>query len=187
MRDLGRAGIAPVRPAVALLIAIALAAAPVAARAADAGSEKAPPRFKVRSVTGEPLELQRLLERGPVLLDFWATWCLPCIAALPELEGVRARLGPRGLTVIGISVDGPRNFPKVRPFATRLGLTFPIVLDEDGALQQRFQVKAVPTSVLIATDGRLVRVTPGWRPGETADLERAIEALLPDSTNTPAP
>jgi peroxiredoxin len=168
-----------VRPAAALALLLALAAAAGAAQAAETPRA---PRVQVKSVTGERLDLERLPERGPVVLDFWATWCKPCLASLPELEALHRRYGARGLTVIGVSVDGPRNFPKVRPFAQRLGLTFPIVLDEDGSLQQRFQVRAVPTSVLIAPDGRIVRVTPGWRPGETAALEQAVAALLPDST-----
>lgn len=145
------------------------------------------PPFKVKSVTGRVLDLAELRARGPVLLDFWATWCKPCLAALPELQALHERYAPRGLTVIGISVDGPRNFPKVRPFAQRYGLGFPIVLDEDGGLQQRFQARAVPTSVLISAEGRMVRVTQGWRPGETADLEAAIQALLPDSVGTATP
>ena len=145
------------------------------------------PPFKVKSVTGAVLDLAELRARGPVLLDFWATWCKPCLAALPELDALHRRYAPRGLTVIGISVDGPRNFPKVRPFAHRYGLGFPIVLDEDGSLQQRFQARAVPTSVLISAEGRMVRVTQGWRPGETADLEAAIQALLPDSVGTATP
>ena len=145
------------------------------------------PAFKVRSVTGQMLDLAELRTRGPVLLDFWATWCKPCLAALPELDALHRRFSERGFTVIGVSVDGPRNFPKVRPMAQRLGLGYPIVLDEDGSLQQRYQARAVPTSVLISTEGRVVLATQGWRPGETKALEAAIEALLPDSSITTQP
>jgi len=164
--------------------ALCLLAAAPSARAAE--PPLAPP-FQMRSVTGETLDLAQLRAKGPVLLDFWATWCKPCLAALPEVDALYRRFSSRGLTVIGVSVDGPRNFPKVRPFARRLGLGFPIVLDEDGSLQQRFQARAIPTSVLISTEGRMVRVTQGWRPGETADLERAINALLPDTTGAAQP
>ena len=88
---------------------------------------------------------------------------------------------------IGVSVDGPRNFSKVRPIAQRYGLGYPIVLDEDGSLQRSYQARAVPTSVLISTEGRMVHMTQGWRPGETEDLERVIAALLPDSTGAARP
>ena len=178
-------GLAPRRPAAAgLLLALTLVAGIGAGRAAQAPLA---PAFKVKSVTGEVLQLDTLRLRGPVLIDFWATWCKPCVASLPEVDSLRRRFGPNGLAVIGVSVDGPRNFSKVRPFAQRLGLGFPIVLDEDGSLQRSFQVRAIPTSVLISADGRQVRVTQGWRPGETEDMARAIEALIPDVTGPAQP
>src|SRR2546422_10394964 len=102
----------------------------------------------------------------------------PLSRSLPEREPPLRRYRDRGLTVIGISVDGPRNFARVRPFAAKLGLTFPIVLDEDGRLQQLCQVRAMPTTVLIDTAGVIVRVREGYRPGETRRLETAIERLV---------
>jgi peroxiredoxin len=164
--------------AVAALAAILLVTPP-GSRAAEPplATGRAVP-FKLKSVTGQSLELSRLLEQGPVLLDFWATWCKPCAVSLPELEGVHRRHAARGLTVIGVSVDGPRNYSKVRPFATRYGLTYPIALDEDGRLQQQYQVSAVPTSVLIGPDGRIVHFGQGFKPGDTERLEAEVEKLL---------
>ena len=104
----------------------------------------AAPGFRVQDVQGHTLDLAELLHHGPVLLDFWATWCTPCVQALPELEAWHRHYGPLGLTVVGVSVDGPRNFARVRPFVASRGLTFPIVLDRDGRLQQSYQVLAAP-------------------------------------------
>jgi len=136
------------------------------------------PAFRARTVSGDALSLEKLLARGPVLLDFWATWCHPCLAELPELEAVHRRYRDRGLTVIGVSEDGPRNFARVRPFAAKLGLTFSIVLDEDGRIQQLYQVRALPTTVLIDASGAIVTVREGYRPGDTRRLETAIEMLV---------
>ena len=136
------------------------------------------PDFRVRSVTGETLELSVLRSRGLVLIDFWATWCQPCLAALPEIESLHRRYASRGLAVVGISIDGPRNYAKVRPFGARLGLTFPIVLDPEGRLQESFGVIAVPTSILVDSSGTVVLATQGYRPGEGARLGAAIERLL---------
>jgi cytochrome c biogenesis protein CcmG/thiol:disulfide interchange protein DsbE len=159
-----------VTPAVlTLLIALPLHSAPRAAPA---------PRFKARTIDGQKIELDRLRRSGPVLLDFWATWCKPCLAAIPELQAMHKEYAGRGLTVVGISVDGPRNFAKVRPFVARLGIGYPVVLDEDGSLQQKYQVRAMPTTVLVDTAGSIVKVVQGFRPGEGAELKRAVEALL---------
>ena len=162
------------------LLAAALAASPAAAAPPSLLPQgpAAAPGFRVTDVTGRTLELDALRRRGPVLLDFWATWCKPCLEEMPLLERWYTRYGPAGLTVIGVSVDGPRNFAKVRPFAERLGATYPIVLDPDERLRHLYQVTAMPTAVLVDRDGavRLVRV--GYRPGEGAQMEAAILSLV---------
>jgi peroxiredoxin len=141
------------------------------------GSRAAPP-FTARTLDNRKLVLASLTHRGPVLLDFWATWCEPCVASLPELETIQRKYDARGLTIIGVSVDGPRNFSKVRPFVSRMDLTFPIVLDEDGSLQERYQVRAMPTSILIDGSGQIVHVQTGYRPGSNEEVEALIRGLL---------
>lgn len=145
------------------------------------------PGFKLESVGGAPLDLEALRGRGPVLLDFWATWCKPCLAAIPELQKLHEEYAPRGLTLIGVSTDGPRNFAKVRPFVARQGITYPVALDEDGNMQQKYQVRAMPMTVLIDTSGTIVHVTQGFRPGEGSRLRAAIDKLFPArAEETPA-
>ncbi len=141
----------------------------------------------LRALDGTRLDLAEQLAQGPVLLDFWATWCRPCERSLPATQRLHERFHERGLRVIGVSVDGPRNWARVRPFAGRLGLTFPLVIDQDGSLARRFRAGGVPTTVLIAPDGRVVRAHTGWLPGEDDSLAAAVSALLPESEATPAP
>jgi thiol-disulfide isomerase/thioredoxin len=136
------------------------------------------PSFRVTDVTGRTLDLDALRRNGPVVLDFWATWCKPCLEAIPMLEQWHRAYGPRGLTVIGVSVDGPRNFAKVRPFASRIGMTYPIVMDPDERLRHLYQVIAMPTALLIDREGNIRLVRVGYRPGEGADMEAAITSML---------
>jgi thiol-disulfide isomerase/thioredoxin len=136
------------------------------------------PRFRIKDLSGRTLDLDQLRQGGPVLLDFWATWCKPCHAAVPTLEAWHKQYGAQGLTVIGISVDGPRNYTKVRPFASRMGITYPVAIDQDGRLQQLYQVIAMPTAILVAPNGTIATVRVGYRPGENAALEEKIRALL---------
>lgn len=132
--------------------------------------------FRLRDLTGGSLDLETLRHRGPVLIEFWATWCGPCRAAFPELEALRKDFAGCGLTVIGVSTDGPRNAAKVRPFVAREGLTFPIALDLDGRMQQLYQVSQLPTAVLIDTNGVVVASRVGFRSGESA-LRQHVQAL----------
>ena len=79
------------------------------------------PPYTVVSLTGEMVALHE--SRGRVtVLNIWATWCGPCRGAFPELEELRKAHADCGLTVIGVSVDGPRNVAKVRPYVAREGL-----------------------------------------------------------------
>ena len=141
--------------------------------------EQAPaPAFHARDLDGHDVSLEELRSRGPVLVDFWATWCTPCRAALTELEDWRKRYGPRGLSIVAVSVDGPRNLAKVRPYVARLRVSFPVVVDDDGAIQGLYQVTELPTAVLVDTAGRVAATRVGFRRGETG-LATKLESLLP--------
>lgn len=174
----------------ALALATLFAFAPTFADAAPASVEpQGLPPLVLRLADGTTLALSERLGRGPILLDFWATWCRPCAVSLPSIQALHERYAARGLTVIGVSIDGPRNFSRVRPFASRLGLTYPIVLDEDGSLQERFRVRAVPTVLLFDENGALLEQRIGYRPGEEKTLAATIEkqlAATADSTGAPA-
>lgn len=165
----------------------ALCAIPAPHRDAAALEEAKAPAFRIKDVEGKTLELEKLLAKGPVLLDFWATWCKPCHAAIPELESWREAYGERGLTIIGVSVDGPRNYAKVRPFMKRMSIRYPIAIDEDGKLQQRYQVLGLPTAILIDREGRIASTRIGFDPAKSPAFAAAIEELLPEVVRVESP
>ena len=179
-------------PTIAALVLVLLAADGMSrARAAEESRDvvhdlltarpKAP-AFRVRGLDGQTLELAPLLAKGPVVLDFWATWCKPCLQALPEIQRVQERWAERGVTVVGISEDGPRNLAKIRPFAARYKIGYPLALDEDGSIQAAYQVRSLPTTFVIDRDGRIVHFQQGYRPGLENVLDEALRAVFADST-----
>jgi cytochrome c biogenesis protein CcmG/thiol:disulfide interchange protein DsbE len=137
------------------------------------------PDFNLRTPEGERLNLKALLASGPVLLDFWATWCKPCVKAMPKLSSIHEIYGPRGLTVIGVNEDGPRGQARVRPFLKARKVSFPVAMDLDGAVASRLQVSALPTTILVAPDGEIVLRQTGFGPEGEARLLRTIESMLP--------
>jgi peroxiredoxin len=110
------------------------------------------PAFTLPTADGGTLALEEL--RGQVvLLNFWATWCEPCRAEMPELDTLAREFGPRGFQVVGIDV-GERP-DQVRQFAAELKIAFPLVLDTDGQVYPAYGVMGLPTSYLIDAEGRI--------------------------------
>ena len=97
-------------------------------------------------------------ENRIVLLEFWATWCAPCLADFPNLERARAVYADRGLVILSISLDRAAR-SELQSFGRRHGVTWPVVFDgfgAAGAVARRFQVEYPPRSLLFDRCGRLV-------------------------------
>ncbi len=96
-----------------------------------------------------------------VVLTFWATWCGPCRAEMPSLERLQRQRGEAGLIVLGVSVDTGRK--SAAAFVEELGLSFPNLWDERGAVGRAYQATSIPLSYLIDPQGRVVSLARGAR------------------------
>jgi peroxiredoxin len=142
----------------------------------------APPEFSLSTPAGRTVSLAGL--RGHVvLLNFWATWCLDCRQEMPALEALHRRFGPRGLAVVG--VNAREGLTVARDYARELGLTFPLVLDADGAVMVRYGVIGLPTTFLIGRDGRAVALAVGVREWASAAAVEIVETLLATTPGEP--
>lgn len=100
---------------------------------------------------------------SPLLVNFWATWCPPCRAEMPDLQALQQRLAARGLRVLGISVDEDVNL--VREFLLKNPVGFPVLLDSRRVLAEGLlRLNTYPTSCLVGRDGVVVEVIYGARP-----------------------
>lgn len=115
------------------------------------------PAASWKTMSGESISLESL--RGKVvLLDFWATWCKPCVKSMPELDTLYRDYQKSGLVVVGVSVDqGEDRVKKVTRFLDKKPVGYPIVVDGDSnASWEAFGVAVLPTLFLIDRDGRVV-------------------------------
>lgn len=132
------------------------------------------PPFALKTPSGETVTLESL--KGKLLLvDFWATWCVPCVKAMPELQKLHEKYSAKGLTVLGVSLD-EEGAKKVVPFLakSRVKFTYPILLHGE-TIWQAWGVKSVP-SVLLVKDGQILQHWSGQI--DTKELERAIQTRL---------
>jgi peroxiredoxin len=110
-----------------------------------------------------------------VLVNFWATWCPPCRAEIPDFIAVREGLKTQGFEIIGVSLDeGGAN--DVIPFAQEFAIPYPLVLGNQDVVNRYGGIRGIPTSFLIDREGTIVQKWPGMI--DKATLERAVKAVL---------
>jgi len=119
-----------------------------------------------------------------VLLNFWATWCAPCVREMPSLDRLQAKLGAEGLAVVAVSVDRG-GAEVVKPFAARLNLTqMGLYLDPDSVLANAVGITGLPTTFVIDGEGRIVGALQGsaeWDAPEALALVRYYLSERPRS------
>ncbi len=113
-----------------------------------------------------------------VLLNFWATWCAPCVREMPALDRLQAALGGRGLQVAAVSIDRG-GVKAIRPFAKRLGLTqMGLYHDPKGALLRAFGVAGLPASFVIDRNGAITGAYAGPAEWDGPEARALIEFYL---------
>jgi len=112
-----------------------------------------------------------------VLINFWATWCVPCRREMPGMERLWRRFQDKGLVIVGISADRGKRM-KIVKFVDKLNLSFPIALDPDGQVRTTYEVTGLPFSYMIARDGRISGRIVGAREWDTSPATDLIELLL---------
>jgi thiol-disulfide isomerase/thioredoxin len=111
-----------------------------------------------------------------ILLDFWATWCGPCRIEIPHFVELQKQYGPKGLVVLGFSVDD--TVDRLKPFANEFQMNYPVLvgLGRDDVQDAFGPIWGMPTTLLISRDGRICRKNTGIQ--GKAKYERDINALL---------
>lgn len=136
------------------------------------------PVFRLRDLDNQWKEYEELKGSSLTILDFWATWCQPCLRSIPHLIEMSQEYSDRGVAFIGISVDGTRNQSKIRPFVESMGVEYPILRDIDSELMSDLGVTAVPTLLVYNAEGELVYFHEGYRPGDESVIRKEIESQL---------
>lgn len=136
------------------------------------------PNFSVTGLNGETVALESY--RGKiVLLDFWATWCKPCVHTMPSLQKLHDQFSTSNFSVLGVSID-EQGEKKVRAFVKKHRLTYPIFLDaKTNPAWETYKVKVIPAMFLIDASGQIVQQWTGEP--DFKEVERIVENLLKKS------
>jgi cytochrome c biogenesis protein CcmG, thiol:disulfide interchange protein DsbE len=135
------------------------------------------PAYSTETLDGKRFDLSA--EKGNVvLLNVWATWCVPCRYEIPELQTLHNRYVNDGFKVIGVSVD-ESGADNVKQFVSEEKITYPIALDAEGRVANVLQTTVLPTSVMIDRSGRIVwRKVGAVMPNETSALDALVKRTV---------
>jgi len=157
------------RPLIAITLGLALALVATQLASADKPARRAP-SFHLTTPHGS-VTLDSL--RGKVVLvDFWASWCVPCERSFPWMGALYDSLAPLGFEVVAINLD--KDVEASDAFLTRHPTRFTIAFDPDGTTAEAYQVTAMPSSFVIDRKGAIVLSHRGFDPKKTADIEALI-------------
>ena len=168
---------------VLLTILIAIFAAPTIFAQGESNSIKEVD-FTARTINGKRVQLKKLLENGPVVLDFWALWCVPCLKEMPHLQKILNDYQDQGLTVVAINQDSPSDHAKVKPYVRQKRFDFVVIIDEDKDLWDQFNITALPTTIVIDQSGNITYAHTGYKTGDEKELRSQIEALFATGSST---
>ena len=135
--------------------------------------------FTLKDVEGNNVRLADLLGKSVILIDFWATWCVPCVKELSHFQRFHDKYKDKGLVVLALSEDGPESVAMVKPYAKRYGYTFTILLDTESRVLALYNPRvALPYTLLIDRSGRIAQVHQGYSLGDEIKMEEEIVGLL---------
>ena len=143
----------------------------------------AAPDFTARTLGAPPRTKSLSDYRGQVvLLNVWATWCLPCRVEMPSIEKLHQAYAPKGLKIVAISIDDPGTDPQIRDFVNSFGLTFEVLHDSPNKITDDYQLTGYPETFVIGRDGVIRKKVMQATDWNSSDNRALIERLLAEKT-----
>jgi peroxiredoxin len=149
-----------------LACAAALAASPAGGPAPD---------FTLDSRGGKPLSLAQY-KGQVVMLNFWASWCVPCKQEMPLLESIQKKYSKLGFTLIGVNVEPDTK--AANAVLEKIPVSFPVVYDTESKVSKLYQVSGMPSTVIIDRKGQVRMLHKGYKPGDENEYLDSIRALI---------
>lgn len=129
-------------------------------------------------MNGNQINLSKLLEKGPVMISFWATWCSPCKEEMKKMQPIYEKYKDQGFTYLAISQDNQKSISKVKSFINANKYTFPVLLDLDKKIFEDYSGVGIPYSLIIDRNKKIIAKHLGYITGDEVKIEKEIEDAL---------
>ena len=144
-------------------------------------SENIIPNLKLKMLDGSKTTIHELVKDGPIMIDFWATWCVPCKKVMKFLDQYHQEYADEGFKVLMINQDTPRSIGKVKSYIRSQNHQFLVSLDPNKALAKKLNGLVMPTLILVDKGGAIKWRHQGYVPGEEVEIQRQIEDLIKEN------
>ncbi|MBT3253038.1 MAG: TlpA family protein disulfide reductase [Candidatus Marinimicrobia bacterium] len=142
------------------------------------GQEKNLPKVNLKDMKNKTHSLNKLVEGQVTLINFWATYCVPCRKEMKHLNRISETYADQNVQVIGISIDDSRTVGRVKSMVKSQKLEYTILLDTEQKLYKNFNTTAMPFSILVDANGKILWEHTGYLPGDEAQMEIEIKKAL---------
>lgn len=136
------------------------------------------PDLSVKLLDGKQVRLSVLLEEGPLLVSFWATWCAPCKKEMIFLEEFHQKYNENSFRVLAISTDSPKSMSKVKSYIRAKKYTFLVGIDPNQDIAKKMNALLMPTTLILNKDRKVSWYHQGFIPGDEKEIEAQIRAVL---------
>ena len=145
------------------------------------------PDLKIKLLDGSTTTIHTLVEDGPLMIDFWATWCVPCKKVMKYLDQYHQDYDEQGFKVLMINQDTPRSLGKVKSYIRAQDYQFFVGLDPNKTIAKKLNGMVMPTLILVDKGGKVKWRHQGFIPGEEVEINTQIKLLLENKIEkTPA-
>ena len=141
------------------------------------------PDLKIRLLDGSSTTIHQLTSDGPLLIDFWATWCVPCKKVMKFLNEYHEKYAKENFKVLMINTDTPRSLAKVKSFIRSQKYSFNIGMDPNKVIAKKLNGMIMPTLILVDKNGIVKWRHQGYVPGEEIEIENQIRLILGKELN----
>ena len=132
------------------------------------------PNIRLKMLDGSSAKLYDFLKDGPMIVDFWATWCEPCKKQMYHLNKFHQHFKDAGFKVLTVNTDTPKSMGKVKSYIRSKKFKFMVAVDPNGQVKKKLKAQLMPTTILVGKDGSVLYRHQGYSPGDEQDILKHI-------------